>query len=173
MSTKTSIIAKIQSLLTGNTDKTTWNDHEEILYNSADSILESVYSDVIIDDETTTNVFTPVATNAEYKIKINKQANKVTLNIAVECTSGYIGGTIAEITNSEFLPDEDVFDFDEMFSATGSIYEFFTDTGDTLTASIRRDNFSIVGYTLSFTSNSNVLFNGQTFRGQLTYFTKD
>ena len=167
MANKTDIINSINTIETGG--ENTAVDVRGVL----NDILDTAYSDVIIDDETTTNVFTVIDTNSEYKIKINKQGRKVTLNIAVKCTSGYIGGAIAEITNSEFLPDEDVFDFDEMFSATGSIYEFFTDTGDTLTASIRRDNFSIVGYTLSFTSNSNVLFEGQTFRGQLTYFTKD
>jgi len=166
MSTKAQIQQNIETGLASGSDIPA-SRHRETL----NTVLDESYADAIIDTESTTNVFTALTGSAEYYIRINKQGRRVTLNIVVECINNYIGDEIAGITNTEFLPEEDTLSFDKTYSATGSIFEYSTDTGDTLVVSIRRDNFT--GYVLSFTSNSNVLFNGQTFKGQLTYFTKD
>lgn len=78
MSNKANIITKIKSYLSLNPSKTTWAQHEEILYDSTDSILESVYSDVITDSDSL-ELITTKNTDFEYNIRVRKVAGNITL----------------------------------------------------------------------------------------------
>lgn len=82
MSNKTSIIAKIQEFLTLNTGLTTRAEHEEILFNSTDSVLEAVYSDHLTESTIGSEGTTITTSNANFVYRVN--INKVGNNIFIE-----------------------------------------------------------------------------------------
>lgn len=92
---KTGIIAKIQSVLTGNATKTTRAEHEEALYNDASSVVEGFYGSSLSDTQTT-ETYTTKNANFNYTITITKNGNM--LNIDAICdANANLGGILNTI----------------------------------------------------------------------------
>ena len=105
MSTKAQIIALIQGFLSGNPSKTTWDQHEDILFDEPHSILENIYPTVLNEGDIGGGSLTITTNNSDFKFnaKFSKVGRNVTVDgIAVAQTSIVSGSEIFEITGSEY-----------------------------------------------------------------------
>lgn len=109
MSNKTSIIAKIAENLTLNATKTTRAEHEEFLYNSTDSIVESIYGDPV--EEITSGVLAITAPgNFDYNLRFQKIGRGISLSGNFTATDIINpGDTIATITDTDWIARPRVF----------------------------------------------------------------
>lgn len=84
MPTKAEITTLIQSKLSGIVGVTTHADHEDLLFNATNSILNAFYPTVQIEDETTGTI-TTAGSNFDYDVHICKIGRQVTISgIAAE-----------------------------------------------------------------------------------------
>jgi hypothetical protein len=103
MATKTSIIAKIREYLSLNATKTTRAEHEEFLYNSADSIVESVYGDPVEENTGGTLAITTPG-NFSYNLRFQKMGRAISLSGNFTATDIIApGDTIATITDTDWI----------------------------------------------------------------------
>jgi len=108
MATKSNIITLIQSFLTGNSSKTTWEEHEDILFDETDSILGELYKTTsITDTNASTNVFTEIDSDIIYNLKVKKQGGLVNVKGTIRNNTGSVlraFESILEVTNLEYVP---------------------------------------------------------------------
>lgn len=106
MATKQQIKDAITARLTSNPSKTTKVDTEAYLINATNNLLDELYNtDVITDNELTTNVFTRGASNdVTYIINIKKQGGVVFISGSVKnnSLSTFNSVGVESITNAEY-----------------------------------------------------------------------
>lgn len=152
MSNKTSIIAKIQEFLTLNGGLTTRAEHERILFNSDESIVEAFYSDSVIESTISsegTDITIPNA-NFDYKVKLNKVGSDITISgvIAANATTPS-GSTIFEFDNTDY------------YSQIGNSFGISLNqsTGENIGLEVSNNLFTI----------KNTVVNGEAFNFSITY----
>lgn len=107
MPTRAQIEALIQSKLSGIAGVTTHADHEDLLFDETNSILNAVYGSVVQEDETTGTI-TTTGTNFDYDVQIMKVGRRVQINGIAQETSGTIptDSTIFTLTGgTEYVAD--------------------------------------------------------------------
>lgn len=105
MSTKSGIIALIQSKLTGNASKTSRTQHEDFLHDESGNIVDNFYGIKITDTNASTNAFTESASNKIYSVRIVKQGGVVRVVGTGRNNTGAVIGANAvffTITNTDY-----------------------------------------------------------------------
>lgn len=105
MSTKAQIIALIQGFLSGNPSKTTWEEHEDILFDEPHSILENIYPTVLNEGDIGGGSLTITTNNSDFKFnaKFSKTGRKVSVDgYAIPQNTVNSPDYIFEITGSEY-----------------------------------------------------------------------
>lgn len=163
MATKAEIKQKIQDSLTLNGVVTTRLKHEEFLHTQAESILENVYGDELVEDETTSVVFSKtISASCTYILRIVKQGRRVTVNGVVNSLQSPLN-QFSFTSDLEYIPVQNVKYFN---SAKVYITQGVIDTNESVTVGINR-----VGSSASITAGG--LMNGESARFQFTYNTEN
>lgn len=132
MATKADIEANITSMLTGNATRTTRANHEQALKTNVNSVLENTYAEQILDEQSTTNVFTlRTGINVSYIFRILKQGRRVTITGHVKNLSNQplYYPIFADITNTEFqMVDDQYYQYPfSLASANGHVRGILTE----------------------------------------------
>ena len=156
MATKTEIIAKIKSVFTLNAGITDWDEVEEALYDSVDSILENIYGDTIIETDAAPSIFTPVA-GIEYDVSVQKVGRSVTIGGSIANVSTVQKFDVLTISDNNFKPT-----FNKRYYGTA-----FTGNSSNQEISYVSIDNNILGSSIS----TNIL-GGQILKFSITYNTE-
>lgn len=110
MAKKNAIEAQITAMLTGNASRTSRANHEAVLKQNVNSILENIYMTPITEKSSATLTITTSNVNFSYKLVFTKTGRTINVNGIVTNISGvtkFNGEVMLSFSNDEYYASSD------------------------------------------------------------------